>query len=449
MISLERRLQFGLVLSIAGFTLLFLLLGGYTVQQLSEGYVLGRLEHDADSLLAAVQVDGQDGNTVPASRITPVYLQPDSGHYYALKIGDLPARFSRSLWDAELPVPALAPGQRRVQRVAGPGDQSLLQLSVGYRKRGHVLVVSVAEDIAPLERQIRNYQWEFSLGALALLGMLLLMQRRLVRQSFLPLEKVREQVQRVVNGEQERLDDGVPSEVHPLVLEINRLLVLLDTRLTRSRHALGNLAHSLNTPLNLITQALDDAMLPEALRLRLSGRMERIQQLIERELRLARLAGSGSPGRHFEPAGDIPNLLQVLQGMYRDRHLDFQVSELPARALALDREDMLELLGNLLDNACKWSRGRVALDIRVEDGGIRLQVEDDGPGVAAEDLKVLARRGVRIDEQSPGYGLGLAIVQDIVRLYNGALDFSHSERLGGLCVRVQLPVGPVPVRTTD
>jgi signal transduction histidine kinase len=444
MISLERRLQLGLVLSIAGFTLLFLVLGGYTVYRLSEGYVLSRLEHDAESLLGAAHVDGQGGDAVAANRITPVYLQPHSGHYYALKVEDHPLQLSRSLWDSDLPVPALQPGQRRVQKIAGPGEQALLQLSIGYHKHGHPLVVSVAEDIAPLERQISNYQWGFGLGALALLGLLMMMQRRLVRRTFMPLEKIREQVRQVVNGEQQRVDNSVPSEVHPLVTEINHLLALLETRLTRSRHALGNLAHALNTPLNLIAQELDDGALPETLYRRLTGRMERIHQLIERELRLASLAGSGSPGQRFAPAVEIPGLIQALHGMYRDKDLEFQVSELPALALALDREDMLEFLGNLLDNACKWSRGHVMLDLRIEDG-IHLQVEDDGPGVAERDLEQLAKRGVRIDEQSPGHGLGLAIVQDIVRLYNGSLDFSRSARLGGLCVRVYLPNDSQPV----
>jgi len=443
MISLERRLQLGLVLSIAGFTLLFLLLGGYTVHRLSEGYVLSRLEHDAESLLGAARMDVQGRAAVAADRITPVYLQPRSGHYYALKIGDQPPQFSRSLWDSELPVPALQPGQRQVQKFKAPGEQTLLQLSIGYRKHGQPLVISLAEDVSGLERKIFRYQWRFGLGALALLGLLLLMQRQLVRRSFMPLEGIREQVSRVVSGEQQRLDNSVPSEVHPLVTEINHLLALLETRLTRSRHALGNLAHALNTPLNLITQELDEGALPEALYRRLTGRLERIHQLIERELRLARLAGSGSPGQRFDPATEIPDLIQALQGMYRDKNLLIKHTRLPA-PLALDREDMLELLGNLLDNACKWSRGQVLLELGVEDG-IRLRVEDDGPGVAERDLQELAKRGVRIDERSPGHGLGLAIVRDIVSLYGGSLDFSRSERSGGLCVQVHLPNTSPPV----
>ncbi len=435
--SLERRLQLGLVLSIAGFTLLFLLLGGYAVRQLSEDYVLSRLEHDAEALLGAVRMNGQG---LPANRITPVYMQPQSGHYYAIMISDQSPVISRSLWDFDLPVPELQPGQHQAQKLSGPSEQALLQLSVGYRKQGKPLVISVAEDIAPLERKIFNYQWSFVIGAFVLLGLLLLMQRRLVQQSFMPLEKVRQQVSCVVNGERQRLDDNVPSEVHPLVTEINRLLALLETRLTRSRHALGNLAHALNTPLNLITQELDDGDLHEDLRQRISNRLQRIHQLVERELRRARLAGSGSPGQYFDPAAEIPGLIQVLKGMYRDRKLDFQLSELPDVALALDREDMLELLGNLLDNASKWSRGRVALTFVVDDD-LHLRVEDDGPGVAEQDLQHLAGRGVRIDEQSPGHGLGLAIVQDIVKLYKGNLDFTRSEKLGGLCVRVRLPLG--------
>jgi signal transduction histidine kinase len=413
-------------------------LGGYTVRRLSEGYVLSRLEHDAEALLGAAHWNGQDGFSVPDNRITPVYLQPRSGHYYALRSGDRPPGYSRSLWDFALPVPVLAPGQRRVQKVAGPGGQRLLLLSAGYRKQDHPLVIGVAEDVGQLDHQINRYQWSFGLVAVLLLGLLVLLQRRLVRQSFLPLERIREQVQLVVNGAQERLDTQVPSEVYPLVSEINHLLALLETRLTRSRHALGNLAHALNTPLNLVMQELDDAALPKDSHERLNERMERIHRLIERELRRARLAGGGKPGQHFDPATDVPGLFQALQGMYRDRNLEFQLADLPAGALALDREDMLELLGNLLDNACKWSRGRVALRIGREDG-LRIQVEDDGPGVDAANLQQLTARGVRIDEQAPGHGLGLAIVHDIVRLYDGTLEFSRSERLGGLCVRVVLP----------
>jgi signal transduction histidine kinase len=129
--------------------------------------------------------------------------------------------------------------------------------------------------------------------------------------------------------------------------------------------------------------------------------------------------------------------------MYRGKNLRIEHTRLPD-PLALDREDMLELLGNLLDNACKWSRGQVLLELRVEDG-IRLRVEDDGPGVAERDLQDLAKRGVRIDERSPGHGLGLAIVRDIVTLYGGSLDFSRSERLGGLCVQVHVPNSSPPV----
>ncbi len=442
-ISIERRLQLSIGLSITLFTLIFILLGSYAVRKLSLDYVLTRMEHDAESLLGAIRLDGpapgEQRHTRP-NRITPVYLQPQSGHYYLIRLGQGEIETSRSLWDFPLSQPEAAPGERHVRQIPGPNDQQLLQLTIGYEHRGVPLIISVAEDIAGLESRIARYRQHFILAAFLLVGMLLLLLRYLVRQGFTPMETLRHEVQEVAKGHQQQLEESVPSEVHPLVQELNRLLVLLDSRHTRSRHALGNLAHALKTPLNLASQDLEAADLDAETRQRVKQRLERIHQLTQRELRRASMAGKGSPGQHFKPAEEIPDLLQALRSMYLSKSLHFTTSELPTASLPLDREDMLELLGNLLDNACKWANKQVGIKLEAKPDAFHVQIADDGPGVDESQRYSLSGRGVRIDEQTEGHGLGLAIAQDIVTLYNGQIVLGQDPDLGGLQIRLHLPI---------
>jgi signal transduction histidine kinase len=268
--------------------------------------------------------------------------------------------------------------------------------------------------------------------------LLLVLQQRLVSRLFEHLEKVRNEVRAVARGDAGQLDEEVPSEVMPLVREVNRLLQLLGQRMQRSRNALGNLAHALKTPLNLLGQDLDE-LPPGELRNRLQHQAEQIRGLTERELRRSHLSGGGAPGQQFDAAAELPSLIQALRRMHGGKHLDIRSGTLPSQPLPLDRDDMLELLGNLLDNACKWARQVVLVAVE-HPGGARIRVEDDGPGVADEVLQQLTDRGVRIDEQVAGHGLGLAIVRDVVRLYGGTLHFDRSPTLGGLRVQVDLPL---------
>ena len=271
---------------------------------------------------------------------------------------------------------------------------------------------------------------------LALLAIVLI-QRYLLRRGFRAFDRVQDEVRQVSAGRLARLQEPGPLEIRPLTAEVNRLLERMQQRLQRSRLALGNLAHALKGPLSLLTRDLDALPMPEEDRRRLSGQLERVGALVERELKRARLAGEGG-GRHFVPQRDVPELLQVLRQMYRERDLEIASGDLPEAALPLDQEDMLELLGNLLDNACKWARQRVDLQISLGEGLV-ITVADDGPGIAEDEREALLRRGGRLDEQEPGHGLGLAIVRDLVDAYRGTLALGRSASLGGLAVSISLP----------
>ena len=440
MSSLQRRLQLGLAASVLVLLPLLIWGGGTAVRGLVREHSLAGLDHDAEALLGAMRLVPSGGLELPEAVLAPVYRQPFSGHYF-LVVDDAGAvQQSRSLWDQRVALDTVAPGERRVLELAGPQGQSLLVLAAGYRKEGRAVTVAVAEDLAPIERAITRYQLATALVALAVLVGLMLVQRGLVRRAFRSLDGVREDVRRVETGEASGLREDVPDEVGPLVREVNRLLALLEQRLQRSRNAVGNLAHALKAPLTLLLQQVDGDALrdrPEA-RVALRQQAERIQDLMERELRRARLAGAGTVSRHFHPGRDVPALLDALRRMHDRDGLRIEAAHLPDLAVPLDDEDMIELLGNLLDNACKWAASTVRLDLRV-DGPLWIRVEDDGPGLGDADAEQMLERGTRLDETRAGHGLGLAIVRDIVTLYGGRLALERSAALGGLCAEVTVP----------
>lgn len=438
--SLERRFVVGLAVTLlAAFGVLFWV-SVTAVRTLSEAYLLTRIEHDAEALLGVIGSNPHGQLRMREGRITPIYQQPLSGHYFAVHLADGQQIRSRSLWDEGLDVTPAAVGEVRVTQHAGPAGQWLLQRTAGYEKDGLMFTLAVAEDLTLMQREIARFQ----VMVLAVLGVALLLivavQRLLLRQGFRSLDRVRDELHHIAAGHRQRLEAMGPVEIQPLTGEVNRLLDRMQQRLDRSRRALGNLAHALKTPLSLATRDLDALSLPPAGRDRIAGQLRRVHELVERELKRARFAGDGA-GQRFVPAAQVPDLLDALRQLYRDRALAIELAAaLPDGSLPFDHEDMLELLGNLLDNACKWAAHRIVLELRLDRQGLTLRIADDGPGVDGADTRLLMRRGTRLDEQEPGHGLGLAIVRDLVDGYGGSLELTRSAGLGGLEVLVQLPV---------
>lgn len=437
--SLQRLLQLGLTLSLFLLMATLWWLGSLAIRQLGEDLIISRLEHDAESLLAAIDFTESDQSQLQLEHINPIYKRPFSGHYYIIRFADDAVLNSRSLWDQNLELPMVAPGDSVEWHAVGPSDQKLLVWARHYQKQGHIFTLGVAEDLTPLERHLAIFRWTFAGLSLVMLFVLLMVQRLVIRRSFRRLDRLRSEMQSLEQGEISALSQDVPDEILPLVEAFNRLLELLAQRLGRSRNSLGNLAHALKGPLNLLMQYLDSHELdahPE-LKAQMQNQQQRIQKLMERELKRARLAGSGSPGYRFNAQQELPDLIGVLKQVHHKQPLNIQwlvATDTPSFG---DREDMLELLGNVLDNACKWANGNVQCRISGVET-ITIITEDDGPGCSEKEIEQLAQRGVRLDETVEGHGLGLAIAKDIIKLYNGEISFGRSKSLGGLSITIRL-----------
>jgi signal transduction histidine kinase len=433
--SIQRSLSLGLI---AGLLLVGLLLVQSSLWLLESGLrrnLATDLREETEGLLIAV-VKGPEGFKLDSSRLNPRYQRAFSGHYFRI---DLPARSwrSRSLWDAE---PAWPERNGLADDLLdGPQEQQLLSYRAEYRRDGQPIMITVARDYTPILKSFAQVR----LGGLGLVGLallvFLLLQRYAVKLAMRPLERARQQIAQLQQGQRQQLDIQPPVELQPLVEQINHLLAHTDDTLKRSRHALGNLGHALKTPLAVLGSLTlrEELSAYPSLQASLREQLEQIQQRVSRELGRARLAGDVLPGAYFDCAAELAPLFETLEMIHR-RDLDLSWQTHEGCRLPWDREDMLELLGNLLDNACKFARTKVLLSIDQAADGFVIQVEDDGPGIPLDRREAVLERGTRLDERAEGHGLGLGIVRDILAAWNSELTLEQSS-LGGLRVRIHLP----------
>lgn len=307
------------------------------------------------------------------------------------------------------------------------------------------LVFSVADSTAPQHRQLMRFRRQmagwFGLLVLALLATMAWMLRR----ALAPVHRLEQEIAAVEAGSSQALGRDYPRELAGVTRGLNALLESERNRISRYRDTLGNLAHSLKTPLAVMRAQLGSGEDPAAQRASLQLEVERITRIVDRQLKRAVMGGGVTLGQAAVPVQPVvaelrSALLKVHAG--KDLRIDLDV---PAECGFLgDASDLLELLGNLLDNACKWCRGIVQVSARVDAAGetarrLSIVVEDDGAGIAEADRARVLERGVRADEHVPGHGLGLAMVRDTVGLYGGELRLGSSAVLGGARVEVRLP----------
>lgn len=436
--SLERSLQIGLVSSLCVIMFVFWWSATLASRLLTDRFVFEGLAASARSVESVLEFDSPTpGIRLGNYRLDPAYERPASGRYFVVRTQN-ETLSSRSAWEQHFQVPLLAPGEQRSMRGTGVAGEPMLFWYGGYARQGQLFTIAVARDISVIKNKLQVFQWFSASIALVLLLALLGVQRLIVKRSVDKLDTIRRDMKRLEHGKAVALSEDVPGEVLPLVREFNRMLRRYDQRLRQSRNAVGNLAHSLKGPLNLLLRETESIHAEKHDQAVIAQNAEAIRQLIESELKRARLAGRGTVGQRFDVDAELPALIGLLEQVYSDKSVDVRYNIGPGVELVHDRQDMLELIGNLLDNAVKWSRSVVIVNLR-SARGILIDVEDDGPGCSPEELGRLTQRGVRLDESVAGHGLGLSIVKDIVDMYEGRLELVTSTRLGGLRATVFLP----------
>lgn len=437
--SLRKRLGRGLITVLIGVFVIHWVAADWVIRAVAEKQMASRLFDDVYSLMETLV--GSDDDTVrfDSYHVSSAYRLPESGHYYIVKV-DAQVYPSPSLMGRTLDTLPMGPDQTRLYHLSDSKGRPLLVAGLGVVKFGHRINISVAEDLSAVDHDITAIRGAYLGLTLLILVCAIALQRWDVDRAFRPLANVGNELEQVAKGQREQLELEVPAEVQALVNEVNRLLRLVERRLQQSRTALGNLAHALKSPVAMLFRAAEHPIFEQDpdLKKQLQDQTGAIHRCIERELKRARIAGSCQSGASFNPSLELGDLIRLLGVIHSDKQLQIDVSA-PDLILHFDREDMLEMLGNLLDNACKWARRRINVHISCS-GLLLIDVQDDGPGCSENEYANLTRRGMRLDETVSGHGLGLAIVADIVSAYRGSLQVGRSFELGGFQAKVTLPL---------
>jgi signal transduction histidine kinase len=397
--------------------------------------IIARLEEDLQQVLLAITFDNGNiniDNTQVSSFYKPVY----SGRYYQLNLDDIELR-SRSLWDQRLDIQPLTNGETRVWQTKGPQNHDIQLLSIGLsRDSAHIqTTLTVAQDLS-IGRQVFTQVYGTKLGVnLAMLLTMVCGIFILLRQSFKPIDDMQQALIKLREGQITSLDvSKIPPELAPIATTYNELLQYTSKQMERSRNNLGNLSHGLKTPLAVMQQQVEVLGLkdPDSA-IALQKQLDQIHKMIERKLAAARITGDMLPAAQMQLPRDLFDLTQTLDKVHQAKQVicQFELPN-PIARLPIHREDGMELIGNLLDNAYKWAQSKVAVTASTDDDNIKLIIEDDGSGVATDELSSLTGRGKRLDEAVMGHGLGLSIVKDITEQYGIGLSFDRSHALGGL-----------------
>lgn len=382
----------------------------------------------------------------------PLFELPLSGWYWQVTRLDSEKpeiRASRSLWDANLPrlgdPNAPTAGSTRQGYARGPEDQRLrlVERSVDLGADGRYLV-AVAGDSVEIEEEIAGFDAWLMTTFLALGLVLLLMTTFQVRFGLKPLKRISESLAAIRSGAAERLEGDFPEEIAPLARETNALIEANREIVERARTHVGNLAHALKTPLAVMMN--EAAARPDdPLAAKVMEQAAIVRDQVARHLERARLAARVTTvGTVTEVAPVVEALARTMEKIHRERGLSIVVSTSPKAKFRGERQDLEEMVGNLVDNACKWAQSKVAIEAFPERDEarrlemVRIVVDDDGPGLSPAERERVARRGQRLDETKPGSGLGLSIVMELSTLYGGGLTLGTAP-IGGLRAELALP----------
>ncbi|HXX09065.1 MAG TPA: sensor histidine kinase [Pseudolabrys sp.] len=406
------------------------------------------------TLVADVASPEEAGEKFPQSLGEPLFELPLSGWYWQVTRvdpGKSEVRSSRSLWDGGLPHLqdygiAAGPDGSREGYVAGPEDQRLrlVERNIDLGDEGHYLV-AVAGDAAEISGETRSFDQALIITFSILAAVLLLTTTFQVRFGLAPLKRITDSLAAIRAGSAERLAGKFPEEIAPLARETNALIEANKEIVERARTHVGNLAHALKTPLSvMVNEATAHGDEPFAKKILEQADIMRDQ--VARHLERARLAARLTVvGSVTEVAPVVTALARTMEKIHRDKRLAIEVHADGQAQFHGERPDLEEMIGNLVDNACKWAASRVVIEVVRERPDpesdrhiVRTIVDDDGRGLSPSEREQVAKRGQRLDETKPGSGLGLSIVLELAALYGGSLTLSTAP-VGGVRAELVLP----------
>ena len=403
-----------------------------------------RLNLLVETLIGGSKVDSSDGITVVTSIGDPRFFQPYSGWYWQINKGNKTLSRSRSMWDQVFTLDKRLIGGRTqfIDSVGNDKEQVIEQKNLYIVEREisfpgltEPITFILSGDTFEYKENIKNFDNTLSAILIFLGAGLMIAVFLQVRFGLLPLNKIKDALFKIRNGDKKKLEAKYPLEVQPLAIEINDLLEHNEKIVERARTHVGNLAHVLKTPLAVITNEIDKE------NKLLSNQIVLMRKHIDRYLKKAHLESVGKNIKSKIAFLQFMNkMILIFQKLYPDKEIELQ-KEFKEFFIYGSLEDMEELVGNLIENACKWGKEKVK--IRFENRGnneVKILIEDDGPGLNQEQKNKVFTRGFRVDEQTPGSGLGLNIVKDIVEIYKGEIWLEKSSSLEGLRVNIVLPV---------
>ncbi len=402
-------------------------------------------------LLAAAEPDDTGNLVMPERLREPRFQRIDSGLYAELRHldGRLVWR-SRSALGLELPTgerPGL--GSQVFAREALEDDTPLLTLSLAVdweldEQESHAYVFKVAESLDGFNAQIAEFRGQLFKWFAAVALTMLLAFSMLLRGLLRPLRKIETEITEIEGGKRVSLSGEFPTELTGVARNLNLLIDSERARSDRYRYTLDNLAHSLKTPLAAMRALLNEKQ-REGFGERFNEQIDRMDEIVRYQLR--KPAAAAADKLVLVPVSvekEVQRLVDGMRKVYRDKNPEFDVRVEPGMQFRGDTGDFLELAGNLLDNACKWCAGKVRIVVvpsvsaSAVSSGMVLTVADDGPGIPEDAAAALLQRGMRLDESTPGHGIGLAVVKDIARSYGGQLSIQDSD-LGGAEITVSIP----------
>ena len=441
-----RSVSFRLILFSTAWIALALVVGAVALSQIFRTHVEKSFDKALNSHIEELLSfsDVVNGKLVmPRHPRDPDYLRPLSGWYWEIAINGEPAMRSRSLWDQVLNLEKM-PRPERGELISfssiGPRGEALRIAAETFTLPGLTdeITIYASGAVSEIEKTMEEFNETLTLSLMALgFGMAAAVLLQVVL-GLRPLKIMQSRLDDIHAGRAERMVGDYPSEIEPLVKNLNILLENNAAVIARARTHAGNLAHALKTPLAIL-QNEAPKMRDDRCKI-VTEQTQAMNKLISRHLSRARAAGGvGVPGLFSDLGEIISSLKRTLERIYTDRNIHISLVNTRGLSVMGERQDMEEMLGNLIDNACKWAKTRVRVSGNKNASDGFLIIEDDGPGVPDDKLVEVLGRGKRLDEATPGSGLGLSIVTDLAELYNGSLTLGRSE-MGGMKATLRLPL---------